>query len=230
MASERPANMSRGWISPWNGSRLSADELIDEVALASVSRLYILSELGFSGHQLSIENDSVIIYIPTIDYGFTIYYPVELYDTVKQFFPACLLSLKKEYGIGLNTSRHNKPSGEKMGVMLRYFDSLQMLVRVVYARHCWDQSKILAIHGIPSSEFLSKTRSDLDRASIRYLVFYPLGENPGSGFFRTVGFDEAELLLKNLYEGYTGVVERCFYLEHNYGPHASISSEKNLQA
>jgi len=221
--------MTKGWISPWNGNLLSADELMDEVALAAVSRLYVFSELGFPDHQLSIETDSIVVKSPTIDYSFTIYYPGELHEAVKGYFATCLLSLKKEYGIDVDTAGLKKPSGEKMGAMLLYFDTLERLVRTVYARRCWNQKKILAIHGVPSSHFLSKIKSDLDQASIHYLLIHPLGEDSGCGFFKTIGLDAAELIVKDLRAGRTGVVERLFDLERDYGPHALASNDSNLK-
>lgn len=220
--------MTGGWISPWNGNKLSADELIDEVALAAVSRLYILSELGFPDHQLSIETDSIVVMSSTVDYSFVIYYPSELYETVKGYFLDCLLSLKREYGIEVDADNLKRPSGEKMGEMLRYFDTLDRLVRMVSARNCWNQKKILAVHGIRSSESMSKIRGDFEQASIRYLVMSPLGENPGCGFFKTIELDAAELVVKDIGNGQEAVVERLFDLEYEYGPHAMISNDENL--
>ena len=224
----QPVNMTKGWVSPWNGLRLSADELIDEVALAAVSRLYVLSELGFLDHQLTIEIDSIVIKSPTIDYCFIIYYPGELYEAVIGYFSTSLLSLKKEYGIDVDMDGLKRPSGEKMGEMLRYFDTFERLVRTVSARHCWDPEKILAIHGIRSSKFLSKLKSDLDQAAIRYLLMYPLGEDSGSGYFKTIGHDTAEIIVRDLRAGRAGVIERLFDLEHDYGSHALVSNDNNL--
>lgn len=220
--------MARGWISPWNGSLLSADELIDEVALAAISRLYILSELGYPDHQLKIESDSIVIRSPVIDYSFVIYFPTELYEMLSGYFPGCLLSLKREYGIDSESTGLEKPSGEKMGEMLRYFHSLARLIGLVSARRCWNKNKILAIHGVQPSVFLSKFESDLELASIRYLVLYPLGEEPGSCFFRTIRVDEADRVLRDINAGRTGVVEILFQLERDYGPHAMISNDREL--
>ena len=53
----------------------------------------------------------------------------------------------------------------------------------------------------------------------------PLGEDPGSCFFKTIGSDEAESVMGDLDAGKTGVAERLFQLEREYGPHALISSD-----
>ena len=220
--------MSGGWISPWNGNILSADEIIDEVAQVAISRLYILSELGFSDYKISIETDSIVISSPAIDYSFVIYYPPELNETLEQYFPVCFLSLKKEYGIDVDMEGLEKPSGEKMGDMLRNYQSLNRLIRLVSARHCWNPNRILAIHGIESSKFLSKFENELERASIFYWVMSPLGEEPGSCFFKIIGLEEADLILEELNAGKTGVAERLFNLEREYGPHSLIANDGKL--
>jgi hypothetical protein len=89
--------MTSGWVSPRNGNLLSADEIIDEVALVTVSRLYIFSELGYFDYKSSLEEDSIVIKSPAIDYSFVIYYRPELNETVMRYFPVCFLSLKREY-------------------------------------------------------------------------------------------------------------------------------------
>jgi len=220
--------MTTGWVSPWNGNQLSADELIDEVALAAVSRLYVLSQLGFPDHQLDIESDSIAIKSPTIDYSFIIYFPCELSEVVKGNFSACLLSLKREYGIEMDKDGLEKPSGEKVGEMLRYFDTFERLIRTVAARHCWNEKNMLAIHGLQSSQFLSKMKSDLDQAGVGFLLMYPLGEESGSGVFKTIGIEKAEAVVKEIRSGRHGVIEALFDLENEYGPHALFSNRQKL--
>ena len=220
--------MTSHWVSPWNGNLLSADEIIDEVALATISRLYILFELGYPDYELSIEPESIVIKSPAIDYSFVIYYPPDLNNTVEQYFPVCLISLKREYAIDIDPDGLEKPSGEKMGEMLRNYHSLDRLIRLIAARHCWNQSRILAIHGIQSSKFLSKFEDDLERASIKYWVMCPLSEEPGSCFFKTIELDEAHSILEDLNSGKIGVAERLFNLEREYGPHSLITNDGKL--
>jgi len=220
--------MKRGWVSPWNGNILSADEIIDEVAQVAVSRLYILSELSYSDYELSIETDSIIIKSLDIDYNFVIYYPPELNETLQRYFPVCFLSLKREYGVDVDMKGLEKPSGEKMGEMLRNYHSLDRLIRLISARQCWNQNRILAIHGIQSSKFLSKFEDDLEHASIRYWLMCPLSEEPGSCYFKTIELDEAHSILEDLNSGQVGVVERLFHLEREYGPHSLITNDGKL--
>jgi hypothetical protein len=220
--------MKNGWVSPWNGNILSADEIIDEVALVAVSRLYIFSELGYTDYEMSIETDSIVVKSSAIDYSFVIYYPPELKETLEQYFPVCLSSIKREYGVGVAMDGLEKPSGEKMGEMLRNYNSLDRLIRLVYARDCWNQKRILAIHGIQSSKFLSKFENDLEQASILYWVMCPLGEEPGSCFFKTIGLEESSSILEDLNSGQAGVVERLFHLEREYGPHSLIANDGRL--
>ena len=160
--------MTNGWISPWNGNTLSADELIDEVALAVVSRMYIFLALGYSDYELSIESDSVVIQSPAVDYNFVIYYPAELYETLDPYFPSCLRSLKKEYGIGADTVGREMPSGEKMGEMLRYFHSLERLIGLVSARRCWNKDRILAVHGVQPSMYRNSKATLNRRRSVTW--------------------------------------------------------------
>jgi len=215
--------MATTWISPWNGNQVSIEELISEVALAAVSRLYVFSSLALPEPAIAIEADSVTIHSPNIDYGFFIYYPKELLEEMNQSFSELFLSLKREYGIYYSSVDMKKPSGEYMGEMLRNFKTLERLIQTVAARKCWDKNRVLILHGLMPSQFLSSLKNDLRQANINYLIILPLNEELGSGAFKVVEIAHANELVEKLRSQKPRVVEQLFDLEENYGPHTLVS-------
>jgi hypothetical protein len=215
--------MATTWISPWNGNLVSIEELISEVALAAVSRLYVFAALALPEPSLAIETDSVTIHSPKIDYGFFIYYPKELLEEMKQSFTGFLNSLKREYGIFYSEPDKKTPSGEHMGEMLRNFRTLERLIQTVAARKCWDHNKILVLHGLQPSQFLSSLKNDLKQAAIDYLIVLPLNDELGSGAFKVVEKSAAQSLVDSLKQDEPRVVEDLLDLEETYGPHTLVS-------
>jgi hypothetical protein len=215
--------MATTWISPWNGNLVSIEELISEVALAAVSRLYVFASLALTEPTIAIEHDSVTIHSPKIDYGFFIYYPKELIEEMKQSFSTLLLSLKREYGIFYTEPDKKTPSGEHMGEMLRNFRTLERLIQTVAARKCWDSNRVLVLHGLLPSQFLSSLKNDLRQANIKYLIILPLNDELGSGAFKVVDIKRVNELVESLKAERPRVVEGLLDMEESYGPHTLVS-------
>ncbi len=222
----RLVNMATTWISPWNGNPVSVEELICEVALAAVSRMYIFSTLGLAEPSISIELDSIIIKSAKIDYCYEIYYPHELNDQMHHCFAPCLLSLKKEYGLYVAESPL-LPGGEHLGEMLRRFQTFERLLRLVSARHCWDDKAVLALHGLLPNQFLSSLKTELDRAGINYLVLLPLNDELGSGAFKAITMNEAIQLVGDLRAERPRAAELLLGLEDSYDPYTWASNNFN---
>ena len=215
--------MTTTWISPWNGNLVSIEELISEVALATVSRLYVYASLALPEPTLDIQNDSVTIHSPKIDYGFFIYYPKDLLEEMKQSFAGLLNSLKREYGIYYSEHDKQTPSGEHMGEMLRNFKTLERLIQTVAARKCWDHKLTLVQHGLMPSQFLSSLKNDLKQAEIDYLIILPLNDEIGSGSFKVVDRQRASRLVEDIKAKKPRAVEELLDLEETYGPHTLVS-------
>ena len=216
--------MATTWISPWSWHLITAEELISEVALAAVSRMYVFSTIGLPEPEITIEADSVVINSPKIDYNYVIYFPKDLYEEMTNSFNSILSSLQREYGIYFGAADLKKTGGEHLGEMLRNFKSLERLLRTVSARHCWDERKVLALHGLLPSQFLSSLKSELSNANINYFITLPLNDEIGSGVFRTLELEEARILESDLKADRPGVIEKIFDLAENYGPHTWFCS------
>ncbi len=192
--------------------------------MATASRLYVFSALGLNEPQISIEPDSVVIHSARIDYSFVIYYPRELHDEMLGCFSSCLLSLKREYALYVDPGQGVGTSGEHLGEMLRQFKTLERLIRVVSARRCWDENKVLVLHGLESSQFLSSLRNELNRAGIKYLIILPLNDELGSGVFKTLKMQTAVSLVSDLKAERPRAVESALSLDDSYGPHTMVSN------
>jgi hypothetical protein len=219
--------MTTTWISPWNGNPVSVEELICEVGMAAISRLYVFSLVGLSEPEISIEPDSIVINSPSIDYNYVIYYPKELHEEMSGSFSAYLLSLKREYGVFIKADNFMAPSGEQIGELLWQFKSLDRLIRLVYARRCWDEKAVFAIHGLQPSQFLSGLKNEMEQAGINYLVTIPLNDETGSGAFKTIDMQKALELMNDLRSEKPGAVEKVFHLEFGYGRHTWVSNSHN---
>jgi hypothetical protein len=218
--------MATTWISPWNGNPVSVEELICEVALATISRMYVFSTLGSAEPLVSIESDSIIIKSAKIDYCYEIYYPHELNDEMQHCFSPCLQSLKNEYGLYV-AENPLKVSGEHLGEMLRRFQTFERMLRLVSARHCWDNKAVLALHGLMPSQFLASLKNEFDRADINYLVLLPLNDELGSGVFKAITIGEAIQLIGDLREEIPRAAEQLLGLEDSYGPYTWASNNFN---
>jgi len=198
--------------------------LICEVALAAVSRIYLFSTLGLPEPDISIEPDSIVIKSADIDYSYVIYYPKELNDEMNHCFSPCLLSLKREYDLYISSEDMLKPSGERVGEMLRRFKSLERLLHLVLARKCWNGKKTLALHGLQPNQFLSSLRNELEQADINYMILLPLNDELGSGMFKAIEMSDAMTLESNLRSEQPRAVENLLHLEEDYGPHTWVSN------
>lgn len=214
------------WISPWSGEQLTADELIREVALDALSQIYLVSLLGFPEPTISIESDTVIVKSSVIGYEYDIPYPRVLLDRVSDGFSDCLSKLKQEYPIHHCDQGTGTRQGEKVGAMLRYFRTMERLIRIVAALHCWNKQLVLAVHGLPDDFTPESLKFDLESAGFHYLVMYPAG-TAGSGCFKAIGMAEAVALVNQLWPRRPGVVETFFALEQNYGQHTWISDDSS---
>jgi hypothetical protein len=219
--------MTTTWISPWSGNPVSVEELICEVGMAAVSRLYIFSLVGLPEPEISIEPDSIIITSPKIDYNFVIYYPKELHQEMNGCFSLCLSSLKQEYGVYVKAGEFRNPGGEQVGELLWQFKSLDRLIRLVYARRCWNEHSVFVMHGLQPSQFLSSLKNEMEQAGINYLVTIPLNDETGSGAFKALELQKAIELINDLRTERPGAVEKIFHLEFGYGRHTWVSNSHN---
>lgn len=129
-------SMMDTWISPWSDEQLTADELIREVALDTLSQMYLVSLLGLPAPILSIEPDAVIVKSSAIDYEYDIPYPRVLSDLMTESFADTLATLREEYRIIDCAKDGSAPNGDKIGSMLRYFKAMERLIRIVTAVRC----------------------------------------------------------------------------------------------
>lgn len=215
--------MTTTWISPWSGNPVTVEELICEVALVTASRMYVFATLGLPEPHVSIESDSIIVRSARIDYSYEVFYPHDLNEDMHNCFSDCLLSMKREYGLYIGDSPR-PPSGEHLGEMLRRFESLERLLRLVSARHCWDESNVLALHGLLPKQFLSSLKNELDHAGIHYLIVLPLNDEVGSGVFKAIPTNKAIDLINDLRAERRGSAEAVFGLETDFGPHTWASN------
>jgi hypothetical protein len=221
----RLVNVTTTWISPWNGSPVTIEELICEVALATVSRIYLFATMGLPEPQILIEPDSVVINSTKINYNYMIYYPRELNDEMKNCFSSCLSSLKREYGVYTASDYLQRPSGERTGEMLRRFKAFERLLRLIHARRCWDEKMVLALHGLQPCQFLSSLKNELERVNINYMICLPLNDETGAGVFRAIESCQAIRLMDEMRSDRPGVAEELFHLELNYGPYTWVAND-----
>jgi hypothetical protein len=213
------------WISPWSGKQLTADELIREVALDALSQIYLISLLGFPEPAIDIESDTVIVKSSAIGYEYDIPYPRVLLERMTGELSETLSSLKQEFLIHDCDRNPRIRQGEKIGDLLGYFKTLERLIRIVAALHCWNKQLVLAIHGLPDGYSLETLKSDLESAGFHYLVMCPADGVAGSGCFKAIGMAEAVALVNKLWPREPGVVETFFNLERSYGQHTWISDD-----
>jgi hypothetical protein len=217
-------DMTTTWISPWNGNPVSVEELICEVALAAVSRMYVFAALGLDEPRVSVESDFILIKSDAIDYSYEISYPRDLAEKMERCFPQCMDSLRREYQLYVESAGTPRPYGEHLGEMLRRFETLERLLRLVAARHCWCGDSVLVLHGLRPNQFLASLRNELDCAGIHYVVAVPLNDEVGTGVFTAVPKEQAIQFIGDLRAERRGVVEKLLGLELEYGPHTWISN------
>lgn len=217
--------MTATWISPWSGEQLTADELIREVALDALSHIYILTLLGRSNPDISVLPDSVSVKSNAIDYDYLIPFPAVLTDRMECTLSECLQSLRKEYRFPDCAQDPDRPCGEKVGALLKYFRGMERLIRLVSAVKCWDSRKVLAAHGIPKDHSPLTLKTSLKLAGFHYLVMYPESNEIGSGHFKAIDISTAISLVNSLWPRNPGVVEKFFALEKDYGRHMWISDD-----
>lgn len=213
------------WISPWSGEQLTADELIREVALDALSQIYLVSLLGFPEPMISIESDTVIVKSSAIGYEYDIPYPRVLLERMSEGFADALQSLKQEYRIHDCANGAGARQGEKIGAVLHYFRTLERLIRIVAALHCWNKQLVLAVHGLPDDYTPETLKCEIESAGFHYLVMCPAEGVAGSGCFKAISMPEAIALVNRLWPRQPGVVESFFDLERNYGQHTWISDD-----
>ncbi len=216
--------MAVSWISPWSGEELCADRLMREVALDALSQLYIAEVIGIPGTQLAINNDSITVTTPTIDYSYDIPFPSALSGPMQDRFSECLACLKNEYRC-FETGAPGGPSGETLGDTLRYFKTFDRLIRIVSAERCWPDRRVLVMHGLPPDVTPTELRTILDDARLHYLLIYPDAAPAASGYFKAVGVERAVSLVHELWGGKPGVAERFFGLERAYGRHRWLADD-----
>lgn len=217
--------MTATWISPWSGEQLSEDELIREVALDALSQLYIVCILGFPAPDVVLGTDAVNIKSSAIDYEYVIPYPGAVAERMERAFSDALLSLRQEYGFLDGTRDCHNPRGDQIGGMLRHFKALDRLIRIVCAARCWDEQKVIAVHGIPTDYSPSSLKGELKAAGFHYLVMYPEDEPSGSGSFTVIDMPTAISLVNSLWARKARVVEELFDLEKDYGRHQWLSDD-----
>lgn len=217
--------MAVTWISPWSGEQLGADELIREVALDALSQLYLVSLLGAPTPEIALEPDSVAVKSSALDYEYVIPYPAALAEEMAFSFADVLVLLRKEFGFLDGARDPEVPRGEEIGAMLRYFKSLDRLVRIVSAARCWNERRVLAVHGIPPGQSIEALRSDLEAAGCHYLVIYPNGPETGSGHFMAVDMPAAMRMVNSLWLREPGAVERFFDIRQIHGDQRWLSDD-----
>jgi hypothetical protein len=217
--------MTATWISPWSGEKLTAEELVREVALDALSQVYLLTLLGQTDPHVILNDDSVVVTSEGVDYTYSIPFPKIVSDSMECGLTCCMDQLKTEYRIPDCLKGSGDPCGEKVGAMLRYYKALDRLVRIVSAVRCWDRRKVLVLHGVPPSSTLSTLKTDLKSAGFHYLVIHPDSGEAGSGNFKVIDIGAAITLLNSLWPREPGTVEEFFNLKRNFGRHSWISDD-----
>jgi len=216
------------WHSPFSNCSLSAEDLIRELALNTVAKIFMVGFLSDEPAEVAMGPDAIAVYAPSLQFRPTMPFPPELRDYVQSEWLLWFNVFLDEYGVGgaLEDLLPRKiPDGEKLGKLFRHFRVLPQLFQYAQQRG-WPEDRILGIHGSDSPDLFGRLRS----AGILYLCVWReehineameagrevtdemLVDCIGTGCLKSLSMAEAETLARDAFARQSESTRRIFNL------------------